>query len=127
MPNWIVDDRLTTTLDGVLETHVHVEAGEGSITAGDCPSWIDVERRSGEAPIVTVEDGVLEVRYERPWRGWSRRGNRALVSMAVPATTDVVVTSGSAPVVVAGLVGQTSVRTASGDVVLDRAGGNVRV
>src|SRR3954467_14374164 len=87
MPNWIVDDRLTTTLDGVLETHVHVEAGEVSITAGDCPSWIDVERRSGEAPIVTVEDGVLEGRYERPWRGWSRRGNRALVSMAVPAAT----------------------------------------
>ena len=126
MPNWMVEDRLTTRLEGAREAHVHVEAGEVSVTAGDCPSSLDVERVSGDPIAVDLTDGVLQVRYDRSSR-WGCTRNRALVGLVVPAGTDVVVGSTSASVVIGGLGGDTSVRTLSGDVVLDRVGGGARV
>src|SRR5256885_557386 len=65
MPFWTVEDRLDTLLEGVRECHVHIVGGEVAIAAGDCPSALEVERIEGEAPVVEVIDGVVEIRYDR--------------------------------------------------------------
>lgn len=127
MTTWRVEDRLDTLLEGVREAHVHIVGGEVAIQAGDCPSFLEVERLEGDAPVVEIVDGVVEVRYERPWPGASFGNDRCLVGLSVPPGTDVVVVTASAGAVLSGLVGEVSVRTASGDVVLDRLGGRVRV
>ena len=123
---WRVDDRFDLLLEGVREAHVHIVGGEVGIKAGDCPSFVEVERVDGDAPIVEFADGVLEVRYDQPRRGLAWTGDRAVVGLTVPPATDVVVVTASAGVAAAGLVGEGSVRTASGDVVLDRIGGRVQ-
>src|SRR4051812_30632071 len=123
---WRVDDRFELLLEGVREAHVHIAGGEVGIQAGDCPSFLEVERLEGDAPIVEFADGVLEVRYDQPRRGLAWTGDRAVVGLTVPPATDVVVVTASAAVAAAGLVGEGSVRTASGDLVLDRIGGRVQ-
>jgi hypothetical protein len=126
MPIWTVEDRLDTILEGVRECHVHIAAGEVTISAGDCPSALEVERLEGDAPIVELVDGVVEVRYNTPL-GFPLGRRRAFVGLAVPPTTDVIVVTASAPVVVAAMVGEASLTTASGSVTLDGVGGRVRV
>src|SRR3954452_7091728 len=126
MPIWTVEDRLDTTLEGVRECHVHVAGGEVAIAAGDCPSTLEVERVDGDAPIVEVTDGVVEIRYNTPL-GFPLGRRRVLVGLAVPPTTDIIVVTASAPVVVASMVGEASLTTASGSVTLDGVGGRVRV
>ena len=126
MPIWTVDDRLDTLLEGVRECHVRIVGGEVTIAAGDCPSALEVERLEGDRPVVEIIDGVVEVRYDRPVSLHGPR-NRAVVGMTVPPTTDAMVVTVSAGVVVAGLAGESCVTTASGDVTLDGLAGRVRV
>src|SRR3954447_2878463 len=126
MPIWTVEDRLDTLLEGVRECHVHIVGGEVAIAAGDCPSALEVERVEGDAPIVEVTDGVVEIRYDRRM-GLGMPRTRALVGMTVPPTTDVIVVTVSADVIVAGLVGESSLTTASGDITLDGVAGRMRV
>lgn len=126
MPTWTVEERLDTLLEGVRECHIHIVGGEVTIAAGDCPSALEVERIEGEAPVVEVTDGVVEIRYERAF-GFPMPRTRAIVGVTVPPTTDVIVTTMSADVIVAGLVSESSLTTASGDITLDGVGGRVRL
>ena len=126
MPTWIVEDRLDTLLDGVREVHVHIVGGEVAIAAGDCPSALEVVRLAGEAPVVELVDGVIEIRYDTP-AGLPPFRRAAAVGLTVPPTTDVIVVTVTADVVVAGLVGEASLTTAAGSVTLDGVGGGVRV
>jgi DUF4097 and DUF4098 domain-containing protein YvlB len=127
MPSWTVDDSLGTVLEGVRELHVHLDAGEVAIAAGDCPSHLEIERLRGEPVLVDLADGVLDIRYERSLLSAALSRNKARVEVTVPARTDVMVRTASASVVAAGLVSETSLRTASGEVTLDRTAGRLHV
>jgi len=99
---------------GMLETVVSVQehGGPGQRVAVQC-------RRDGDAFEVSIETAA------RRWLGFfvERSHVDTHVLVTCPERTDVDINTVAAPVRISGLVGETVVRSVSGDVEVDRAAG----
>ncbi|MER5864097.1 DUF4097 family beta strand repeat-containing protein [Kitasatospora sp. NPDC002040] len=136
MGKWTVSEPDRITLDEPVGTlHVRVVAGAVNVVAGEGPARLEVTELEGEPLQVTLENGVLTVTYQdlawselaesvksletvKSFFGGLRRKRRAVVSLSVPAGSDVKVGSVSAATTVSGIAGPVAVHGASGETTL---------
>ncbi|MFI8929539.1 DUF4097 family beta strand repeat-containing protein [Streptomyces sp. NPDC053474] len=135
MPKWSVDEPRKLTFDApVKRLRVRVVNGTVNVVGtSDDTGRLEVSEISGPPLVVTHSDGTLSVVYEDlPWKGllgWlTPKGARrsAVVSLAVPAGTQVEVGVVGAGAVVTGIEGRAEVRSVSGDSTLVGLTGPVR-
>lgn len=121
----------------VTRLDVHVFGGRLNVVGTDGPPRVEVSRASRLPLTVTLSEGTLSVRHERPktWPGplaplwWWLVGVRNLgaqVSVAVPYETPADLTVASGPVVVSSMRGRLSVDCTSGRVALLGVHGRIR-
>ncbi|MFD0570280.1 hypothetical protein ACFQ0T_14970 [Kitasatospora gansuensis] len=136
MGKWTVNEPDRIILDEPVETlHVRVVAGAVNVVATDGPARLEVTELEGEPLQVTLENGVLTVTYQdlawseladsvksvetvKSFFGGLRRKRRAVVSLSVPAGSEVRVGSVSADATVSGITGKVAVHGASGETTL---------
>lgn len=135
MPKWSVDEPRKLTFDApVRRLRVRVVNGTVNVVGtSDDTGRLEVSEISGPPLAVTHSGGTLSVVYEDlPWKGllgWlTPKGARrsAVVSLAVPAGTQVEVGVVGAGAVVTGIEGRAEVRSISGDSTLVGLTGPVR-
>ncbi|MFF1377198.1 DUF4097 domain-containing protein [Streptomyces sp. NPDC058308] len=135
MSEWSVAEPRKLTFDAPVTTlHVRIVNGTVNVVGTDEGSArLEVSEMEGPPLRVTAEDGTLTVAYEDlPWKGFlkwlDRKGWRrsAVVSLAVPAGTDVEVGVVGAGAVVSGVGGRTQVKGVTGDTTLLGLSGPVR-
>ncbi|GAA2882668.1 DUF4097 family beta strand repeat-containing protein [Streptosporangium fragile] len=131
MRQWTIDKPEQLTLDSVSRLDVRIVAGRLAVLASDGPATLEVTD-VGDPPLIVTHDdeGVLTVTYkDLTWEGllgWLRPGRReATLALTVPKDCPVTVGVVSASAVVAGFEGRTSVRSVSGDIVLDGVSGEI--
>lgn len=136
MESWRVTDALSTEFpQDVSKVVIRVVAGDVTVTSGPRAA-IDVRRESGADVTVELNNGTLFVsqpdpdlapiaRFFKMFTDGSR--HRCTVSITAPPSTEIGVTTVSAPVVVGGFSGDTKVKAVSGDVTLHGLGGEVDV
>ncbi len=132
--SWTVaEPRKITFEEPVTTLNVRVVAGAVNVVGlEEGPARLEVAELEGPPLIVTQQDGEITLAYEDlPWKGllgwldrtgWKRH---AVVSLAVPAGTRVMVGTVSAEAVVSGVSGHTSVQGVNGDTTLVRLSGKV--
>ncbi len=131
MPRWIIEQPERLTFGRVESLSVRIVAGRLAILASDGPPGLEVSAIDSSPLIVTHDDdGRLTVAYkDLTWDGilgWLRAGRRSTtITLTVPK--DCLVQAGviSASAVVAGLEQRTSVKSVSGEVVLDGVSGDI--
>jgi hypothetical protein len=116
---------------GPISVVAHVEAGSLRFTTGDRPDTVvdvrprdpkkDQDVRSAEQTEVTYASGTLTVRTPKPRYLLGRTGT-VDIALELPAGSRVDVTGGWAQVFGEGRLGETRVKTASGDTRLDTTG-----
>ncbi|MEU7578150.1 DUF4097 family beta strand repeat-containing protein [Streptomyces sp. NPDC041068] len=135
MSEWSVTAPRKLTVDTpVTALHVRIVSGTVNVVGTDESSaLLEVSEIEGPPLTVTHEDGVLTVAYDDlPWKGFlkwlDRKGWRrsAVVSLAVPAGTDIEVGVVGAGAVVSGIEGRAAVKSVSGDATLLGLAGPVR-
>ncbi|GII79333.1 hypothetical protein Sru01_43150 [Sphaerisporangium rufum] len=131
MPTWMIDKPERLTFDSVSALSVRIVAGRLAVLASDGPPTLEVSEI--DTPPLLVEhdeDGRLTVAYQDlTWDGllgWLRRGRRAAtLTLTVPKDCPVQAGVISASAVVAGFERRTSVKSVSGEIVLDGVSGEV--
>ncbi|MCH0538251.1 DUF4097 family beta strand repeat protein [Streptomyces sp. MUM 203J] len=137
MTQWTVNEPVKLTFDDPLGAlRVRVVNGAVNVIGTEddgTPARLEVSALHGPPLLVTLEDRTLTVTYEDlTWaglKGWLKRGARnrsAVVTVTVPAGTDVQVGTVAATATVSGLRGRTEVQGVSGDTTLARLSGPVR-
>lgn len=129
------EDRIELDLEGLERVVVRIVAGEVTVTAGEQPRC-EVRRESGAPVDVQMHAGVLYITHPEPelaplerfikWLTEGRR-HRCTVAVTAPPSATVEVTTVSAPAVISGFDGRTTVKTVSGDVTLSRLATSVDV
>lgn len=131
MTTWRIDSPQSLDFDDVREVRVRIVAGDVSVTGtGGSSAHLEVTKIEGERLDVQYADGVLTLtqpgltwesllEWRRTWRSSVR------LALAVPATVPVQVGVVSANAVLAGLAGQTSVRSVNGRITLDGLDGDI--
>lgn len=132
MSQWTVEGPDRITLDEPVGTlHVRIIGGAVNVVAAEGPARLEVGELEGEPLLVTLADGVLTVAYkDLSWSEFGetvksvqsvkyffaslRRKRRAVVSLAVPAGSDVKIGTVSADTTVSGISGPVAVHGASG-------------
>jgi hypothetical protein len=124
---WTVPEPRKIAFDGsVTDLHVRIVGGTVNVVGTEeSVARLEVTEIDGYPLVVTHEGGSLTVAYEDlSWKGllsWlDRRGwkRRAVVSLAVPAGTDVELGVVNASAVVSGISGRTKVQGVDGDTTL---------
>ncbi|GAA2131826.1 DUF4097 family beta strand repeat-containing protein [Kitasatospora kazusensis] len=136
MTQWTVSGPEKITIEEPVGTlHVRIVGGEVNVVAAEGPARLEVNELDGEPLLVTLENGVLTVAYkDLNWGRLSetvksvqsvksffaslRQKRRAVVSLAVPAGSEVMVGTLSADVTVSGVSGKVGVHGASGGTTL---------
>jgi hypothetical protein len=135
MPEWSVTEPRKLTFDDPVTTlHVRIVDGTVNVVGTDESSArLEVSEIEGPPLVVTQQGGTLTVAYDDlPWKGFlkwlDRKGWRrsAVVSLAVPADTQVEVGVISAGAVVSGVRGPSVVKGVNGDTTLVGLSGPVR-
>ncbi len=132
MSQWTVSEPDRITIDeAVTALHVRIIEGAVNVVAAEGPARLEVTELDGDPLQVTLEDGVLTVTYKN--LNWAdlgesvksvqsvkdlfsslRRKRRAVVSLAVPAGSEVRIGSVSAEATVSGIAGHVAVHGATG-------------
>ncbi|GII02635.1 DUF4097 family beta strand repeat-containing protein [Planobispora takensis] len=132
MRQWTIDKPEQLVFDGVSRLNVRVVAGRLAVLASDGPATLEVTDISDPPLMVTHEDdGTLTVAYkDLTWDGllgWLRAGRRrTTLTLTVPKDCPVNAGVVSASAVVAGFESRTSVKSVSGEVVLDGVSGEIQ-
>ncbi|MDT9688138.1 DUF4097 family beta strand repeat-containing protein [Streptomyces sp. P9(2023)] len=135
MTEWSVAEPTKLTLtEPVTRLRVRVVHGTVNVVGTDeTTARLEVSEIEGPPLIVTQEGSTLTVSYEDlHWKGFlkwlDRKGHRrrAVVSLAVPAGTDVEVGVIAAGAVISGIKGRTDVQGVTGDTTLVGLSGPVR-
>ncbi|MDL4771920.1 MULTISPECIES: DUF4097 family beta strand repeat-containing protein [Thermomonosporaceae] len=129
MSRWTIDEPTTLGFDGVVALRATLIAGSVSVLAsGDRPG-IQVEALDGPPLVIGHEAGMLTITHERLWEGvlsWLRTQKcHATITVTVPHDCPVSLNLVSADAVVSGTTARTSVKSASGNVVLDGVHGDI--
>jgi hypothetical protein len=132
MGSWTLEEPTTLTFDQVRRLRVGTVEGTVSVVGGDGPPTLEVSELAGAPLQVRLEDGQLEVDYERPeGRGplawltdWHLR-YRAALSLRLPRDCQVELRVVSASVMVTGLRGPVRARSVSGEITLAGLHGQV--
>ncbi|WP_119729067.1 DUF4097 family beta strand repeat-containing protein [Thermomonospora amylolytica] len=129
MSRWTIEESATLELDGVVALKATLVGGSVNVLATADRPTVVVEDVAGPPLQVDHEAGMLTIGHERMLEGvlgWLRNQQaRAAVTVTVPPDCPVQLNLISANAVVTGLSARTSVRSATGDVVLDGVGGHV--
>ncbi|MFI6788398.1 DUF4097 family beta strand repeat-containing protein [Nonomuraea sp. NPDC050383] len=132
MQHWTIDGPEQLTFGPVRSLDVRIVAGRLAVLASDGPPVLEVTEIDGAPLLVTYdeESGELTVTYkDLTWDGmlgWLRKTTRrAVATLTVPRSCHVNAGVVSASAVVAGFENLTSVKSVSGDVVLDGVSGEV--
>jgi len=135
MSEWSVTEPRKLTFDDPVTT-LRVRVVDGTVNVvgtEEGSARLEVSQIEGPPLVVTQEGGTLTVAYDDlPWKGFlkwlDRKGWRrsAVVSLAVPADTQVEVGVVSAGAVVSGMRGQAVVKGVTGDTTLVGLSGPVR-
>ncbi|TDD89337.1 hypothetical protein E1293_05030 [Actinomadura darangshiensis] len=129
MSRWTIDEPTTLDFDGVVALRVTLIAGSISVLASDERPSIMIGDIEGPPLIITHEAGMLTVTHERLWEGmlnWLRTHRaHAAITVTVPRDCPVVLNLVSADAVVTGMTSRTSIKSASGDVILDGVAGAI--
>lgn len=141
MPQWSVTEPMKLTFDDPL-TAVRVRVVNGAVNVigtedagggAGTPARLEISDVQGPPLLVTHEGSTLTVTYEdMTWKGlrsWLKPGARrrsAIVTVAVPAGTDVQVGVVGATAMISGIRGRTEVQGVTGDTTLARISGPVR-
>ncbi|WP_371783196.1 DUF4097 family beta strand repeat-containing protein [Streptosporangium subroseum] len=131
MRQWIIEKPEQLTFESVSKLNVRIVAGRLAVLASDGPPTLEVTEVGNPPLIVTHEDdGTLTVTYkDLTWDGllgWLRPGKReATLTLTVPKECPINVGVVSASAVVAGFEGRTSVKSVSGEIVLDGVSGEI--
>ncbi|MFC8455168.1 DUF4097 domain-containing protein [Kitasatospora sp. NPDC057223] len=132
MSQWTISEPDRITIDETVGAlHVRIIDGAVNVVAAEGPARLEVTELEGDPLQVTLEDGVLTVTYKN--LSWAelgesvkslqsvkelfsslRRKRRAVVSLAVPAGSEVRIGSVSADATVSGVAGRVAVHGASG-------------
>lgn len=130
MQRWTIERPDRLTFGPVTELTVRIVAGRLAVLASDGPPMLEVSE-IGPAPLtVTHDDGRLSVGHGDPTLkgvlGWLRPDRRsATLTLTAPRDCPVQVGVVSASAVLAGFENRTSVRSVSGDIVLDGVSGEI--
>ncbi|MFJ2031453.1 DUF4097 family beta strand repeat-containing protein [Streptosporangium sp. NPDC087985] len=131
MRQWTIEKPEQLTFEAVSKLNVRIVAGRLAVLASDGPPALEVTDVGDPPLIVTHEDdGTLTVTYkDLTWDGllgWLRPGRReTTLTLTVPKDCPVNVGVVSASAVVAGFENRTSVRSVSGEIVLDGVSGEI--
>lgn len=135
MTEWsVAEPRKLTLTEPVRHLQVRIVSGTVNVVGTDEPTArLEVSEIKGPPLIVTQEGSTLTIGYEdlhlkalHKWLEPKGRRRRAVVSVAVPAGTDVEVGTVAAEAVISGISGRTDVRSVSGDTTLVKLSGPVR-
>ncbi|MFI8522603.1 DUF4097 family beta strand repeat-containing protein [Streptomyces sp. NPDC085481] len=135
MTEWsVTEPRKLALAEPVTRLQIRVVNGTVNVVGTDESSArLEVSRIEGPPLIVTQDGSTLTVTYEDlHWKGFLKwldpKGHRrtAVVSVAVPAGTDVEVGVVGAEAVISGIKGRTDVRGVTGDTTLVGLSGPVR-
>ncbi|MCX4746788.1 DUF4097 family beta strand repeat-containing protein [Kitasatospora sp. NBC_01287] len=138
MSQWTVSEPDRITFDeAVRALNVRIVGGAVNVVAAEGPARLEVTELDGDPLRVTLADGVLTVTYpELDWNDFGerfksvesvkgvldslfrKRRARAVVSLTVPATTEVKVGTVTAEATVSGVRGGTSVHGVAGSTTL---------
>ncbi len=136
MTQWTVNEPEKISIDEPVGTlHVRIIGGEVNVVATEGPARLEVSELDGDPLLVSLENGVLTVAYkDLNWGEFGetiksvqsvktffaslRRKRTAVVSVAVPAGSEVKVGTLSADVTVSGIAGRVAVHGASGSTTL---------
>jgi hypothetical protein len=127
MPEWSVAEPLKLTFDDpVTSLHIRLVNGAVNVVGTEEPgARLEVSEIAGEPLDVSLEGGTLTVSYrDLSWKEFHRLLNRtswrrrAVVSLAVPAGTQVRIGTVGAATVVSGIKGRTDVQGVNGDTTL---------
>ncbi|MFI6507513.1 DUF4097 family beta strand repeat-containing protein [Streptosporangium sp. NPDC050855] len=146
MRQWSVEKPERLTFDAVSRLNVRVVAGRLAVLAGEGPATLEVTE-VGDAPLLIThdDDGVLTVTYRDLTRDGLLDGlmsrvrdglagdpqalrasdRRVTLTLTVPADRPVNVGTVSASAVISGFRDRTSVKSVSGDIVLDGVSGEI--
>jgi hypothetical protein len=131
MPRWTIEKPEQLTFGQVDALSVRIVAGRLAVLASDGPPSLEVTG-IGTPPLIVThdEDGRLTVAYkDLTWDGvlgWLSPGSRSTtLTLTVPKGCPVQAGVISASAVVAGLENRTSVKSVSGEIVLDGVSGDI--
>ncbi|WP_326644310.1 DUF4097 domain-containing protein [Streptosporangium sp. NBC_01755] len=131
MRQWTIEKPEQRTFDSVKKLNVRIVAGKLAVLAGDGPATLEITEVDTTPLLVTHDDdGTLTVTYkDLTWDGllgWLRPGRRrTTLTLTVPKDCPLNVGVVSASAVVSGFEDRTSVRSVSGDIVLDGVSGEI--
>ncbi|GAA3116247.1 DUF4097 family beta strand repeat-containing protein [Streptosporangium carneum] len=131
MRQWTIEKPEQLTFDAVRKLNVRIVAGRLAVLASEGPPTLEVTQVGSPPLIVTHDDdGTLTISYEDlSWDGlldWLRPGRReTTLTLTVPKECPVRAGVVSASAVVAGFEGRTSVKSVSGEIVLDGVSGEI--
>ncbi|MEV5412510.1 DUF4097 family beta strand repeat-containing protein [Thermopolyspora sp. NPDC052614] len=129
MPRWTIEkpDQLTfDSVDGVKELGVRIVAGRLALLASDGPPTLEVTEVGSTPLTVTWEDGRLSVLTWEGVLGWLRPGRHdSTLTLTVPKDCRIHAGVISASAVLAGFENRTSVKSVSGEIVLDGVSGEI--
>lgn len=132
MPQWTIDKPGQMTFGEVTALSVRVVAGRVAVLASDGPPTLEVEDINSGPLLVTHDEGTgrLTVAYkDLTWdgvTGWLRPGSRwTTLTLTVPKDCPVQVGVISASALVAGFERSASIKSVSGEIMLDAVSGDV--
>ncbi|GGS92471.1 hypothetical protein GCM10010156_58480 [Planobispora rosea] len=132
MRQWTIEKPGQLTFDTVSRLNVRIVAGRLAVLASEGPPALEVAD-VGDFPLIVTheEDGTLTVAYEDlTWNNildWLRpTRRRATLTLTVPKDCPVSAGVVSASAVVAGFEARTSVKSVSGEIVLDGVSGETQ-
>jgi hypothetical protein len=130
MERWTIEKPDRLTFGPVDELSVRIVAGRLAVLASDGPPTLEVSEVGPDPLTVTHEDGRLVVGYgDLLWEavlGWLRPDRRtATLTLTVPKDCRVQAGVISASAVLAGFENRTSVKSVSGEIVLDGVCGEI--
>ncbi|WP_199565631.1 DUF4097 family beta strand repeat-containing protein [Spongiactinospora rosea] len=131
MPKWTIDGPEQLTFGPVSKVNVWIVAGRLSVLASEGPPSLEVSQ-VGDPPLTVTldDDGTLTIAYkDLTWDGllgWLR-SKRRVAQLTITAPRDCPVQAGvvSASALVAGFEQRTSVKSVSGEIVLDGVSGDI--
>lgn len=131
MRQWTIGKPERLTFDTVRKLNVRIVAGRLAVLAGDGPPALEVTD-AGDPPLIVThdDDGTLTVAYkDLTWDGllgWLRPGRReTTLTLTVPKGCEIRAGVVTASAVVSGFESRTSVKSVSGEIVLDGVSGEV--
>ncbi|MEV0197421.1 DUF4097 family beta strand repeat-containing protein [Nonomuraea sp. NPDC050691] len=132
MQQWTIDDPGQLTFGPVKALDVRIVGGRLAVLASDGPPVLEITEIAGAPLIVTYDEeaGELSVAYkDLTWDGMlnliRNKLRRTVATLTVPKDCQVKAGVVNASAVIAGFENLTSVKSVSGDVVLDGVSGEV--